>query len=232
MHPAQQLYQLQETDLSLAAVQRRLAEIEAALGETEELQAARQTVHSTEAELRRWQTALRGRELEVKSLSGKVKASEERLYSGRVRHPKELKGLEDELFSLRRRRGAMEDTLLETMIEVDRLESTRSAQEEALARIRAEWQAAQEALLAEQAKLQTHQSQLRARRQQQAAAAGANLQLYEDLCRRKAGRPVALLKGGVCRTCGMVLPTSLAQRARYNQELCFCSSCGRMLWAE
>jgi len=232
MHPAQLLYQLQETDLSLAAVQRRLAEIEAALGETEELRAARQAVQSTEAELQRWQVTLRDRELEVKGLSSKIEATENRLYSGRVRNPKELKNLEDELHSLRRRREAIEDALLEAMLEVERLQSTRTAQEEALARIHAEWQAAQEALRAEQAKLQARLSRLQARRERQATAAGANLQLYEDLWRRKAGRPVALLKDGACQTCGMVLPTSEVQRVRYSQELCFCSSCGRVLLAE
>lgn len=231
MHPAQQLYRLQETDLSLAAVQRRLAEIAATLGETEELQAARRAVHSTEAEIQRWRITLRDRELEVKSLNSKIKGSEDRLYSGRVRNPKELKNLQDELQSLRRRRETVEEAVLEAMLEADRLESTRSAQEETLARIRAEWQAAQEALQAEQAKLQTHLSQLQARRQQQTAAAGAHLQLYEDLRRRKGGRPVALLKNGVCRTCGMALPTSKAQRVRHSEELCFCSSCGRVLWA-
>ncbi|MBC8449985.1 MAG: hypothetical protein H8D78_19805 [Chloroflexi bacterium] len=232
MHPARQLYQLQETDLSLAAVAQRLVEIAAVLGETEELQAARQAVQSTEAELQRWQVTRRDRELEVSSLSGKIKGSEDRLYSGRVRNPKELKGLEDELDSLRRRREGVEEAQLEAMLEVERLQSVRTAQMETLDTIGAEWQAAQEVLRAEQADLKRQQGQLQARRQRQAAAAGDDLQVYKNLRPRRGGRPVAILKGGVCQTCGMALPTGEAQRARHNPELCFCSSCGRVLWAE
>jgi len=231
MHPAQLLYQLQDTDLSLAAVRRRLSEIEAALGETEELRAAQQAVRSTEAELQRWRVTLRDRELEIKSLNGKIEANEGRLYSGRVRNPKELKSLEDELHSLRRRLEQMEDALLEAMLTVEQLEDKHSAQEEALARIRAQWQAAQEALLAERDDLQARLSRLQTLRQQQAAAAGEHLRIYDELLRRKGGRAVALLKDGVCQACGITLPTGEVQRARYGQELCFCSNCGRVLWA-
>lgn len=231
MHIAQLLYQLQETDLSLATVRRRLAEIEAALGETEELRAAQQAVRSTETQLQRWRVTLRDRDLEIKSLNGKIKADEKLLYSGRVRNPKELKSLEDELHSLRRRLESMEDSLLEAMLTVERLENEHAAQEEALTRIRAEWQAAQDALLAEQADLRERLSRLQALRRQQAAAAGDYLRIYDDLLRRKGGRAVALLKDGVCQACGITLPTGEVQRARYGQELCFCSSCGRVLWA-
>lgn len=149
-----------------------------------------------------------------------------------MRNPKELQNLEEELDSLRRRRERMEEAQLEAMLEVERLQGVRAAQAEALERLRAEWQAAQEALRAEQKALRAQQSQLLARRQRQVAAAKAFLPVYEELYRRKAGRPVAILKGGVCQTCGMTLPTGEVQRVRYSQELCFCSSCGRVLWTE
>jgi len=232
MHPAQQLYQLQETDLSLAAVAQRLAEIAAALGETEELRATRQAVQSTEVELQRWQVTRRDRELEVNSLSGKIKSSEDQLYSGRVRNPKELKGLEEELDSLRRRRESMEEAQLEAMLEVEQLQGVLTAQVETLENIHTQWQAAQEALRTTQADLERQQRQLLARRRQQAAAVEAYLPVYQDLYRRRAGRPVAILKDGVCQRCGMALPTGEAQRARHSPELCFCFSCGRVLWAE
>lgn len=231
MHPAQQLYQLWETDQSLAAVARRLAEIAAALGEMEELRAARRAVQSTEAELQRWQVTRRDRELEVSSLNEKIRTSEDQLYSGRVRNPKELKGMEEELGSLRRRRESVEEAELEALLEVERLQSVLAAQMETLEALQAEWQVAQEALRAEQADLESRQHQLQARRQQQAAAAQAYLPVYQDLYRRRAGRPVALLKDGVCQTCGMALPTGEAQRVRHSPELCFCPSCGRVLWA-
>ena len=231
MHPAQQLYRLQEIDMSLAAVGRRLGEIAANLGETEELQIARQAVHFTEAELQRWQVLLRQRELEVKGLNSKIKARKDRLYAGRVRNPKELKNLQEELHSLRRRLVAMEDALLEAMLQVEQFEEVYATRQDRLARVSEAWQAAQEALLAEQTELQARRRQLLTQRQEQATTAGANLRLYEDLRRRKAGRPVALLGNGACQACGMALPTGEAQRVKYGQDVCLCSSCGRVLWA-
>jgi predicted nucleic acid-binding Zn-ribbon protein len=231
MHPAQQLRRLQDTDMSLAKVERLLAQIASSLGETEALQEIRLAVQSTEVELQRWQTALRDRELEVSSVSGKIRASEDRVYGGRVRNPKELKNLQEELLSLRRRRSNREDAVLEAMLEVEQLGETLGEQRETLARAQSEWQAEQKALLAAQAKLEAQQSGLLVQREEQASVVGPDLQLYEGLRRRKAGQPVALLKDGVCQACGMALPTGEVQRVKYSGELCCCSSCGRILWA-
>ena len=231
MHPAQLLYQLQLTDLELAAVNRRLEEISALLGESEELLAARQAVHSTEEEMQRGRAVVRDRELEVRALASKIKAREDRVYGGLVRNPKELKGLQDELQSLRRRRAAMEDSVLESMMELEQLGEDLAAQQAASAAIQANWQTAQDALLAEQASLQPRRGELLAVRQKQVSAPGLDLDLYKNLRRRRAGRPVAVLQDGVCQACGMALPTGEVQRARYSQGLSRCSSCGRVLWA-
>jgi predicted nucleic acid-binding Zn-ribbon protein len=231
MHPAQRLHRLQQTDTSLAEVEGRLADIAAMLGESEELRATRLAVQSTEIELQRWKITLRDRELEVKTLNSKIKASEDRVYGGRVRNPKELKNLEEELLSLRRRRGGKEDSVLEAMLEVEQLAETLAAQRDTLASVEREWQTTQQDLSAEQAELQGRRSGLQAQRQEQESAAGDHLQLYGDLRRRKAGKAVALLRDGTCQACGMTLPTGEVQRVKYTEKLCRCSSCGRVLWA-
>jgi predicted nucleic acid-binding Zn-ribbon protein len=181
--------------------------------------------------MQRWRTILRDRELEVKGLASKIKASEDRIYGGVVRNPKELKGLQDELKSLRRRRLAKEDLVLEAMVELDQLGEGLTAQQAATADLEAEWRTSQEALLSERAKLQERRTDLQALREKQASAPGLDINLYESLRRRRGGRPVAMLKDGVCSACGMALPTGEVQLAKYSQELCHCSSCGRVLWA-
>jgi len=147
MHPAQQLYQLQLTDLNIAVVDQRLEEIVALLGEPEELLAARQAVLSTEEEIQGWRAVLRDRELEVKGLASKIESSEERVYGGLVRNPKELKGLQDELQSLRRRRATKEDLVLEAMMELEQLGEDLAEQQATSAGMQADWQTAQGALL-------------------------------------------------------------------------------------
>jgi predicted nucleic acid-binding Zn-ribbon protein len=225
------MYRLQETDLSLAAMARRLEEIADLLIEPEELQAARKTVVSTEEQAQRWRTILRDRELEVKGLAAKIKASEDRVYGGLVRNPKELKGLQDELKSLRRRRVTKEDSVLEAMVELEQLGEDLSAQQTVSADLDAEWQSEQAALLTERSDLESRRSALLVVREKQAAAPGLDIALYENLRRRRAGRPVALLEDGVCRACGMSLPTGEVQQAKYSREICRCSSCGRVLWS-
>jgi len=231
MHPAQLLYQLQLTDLDIAAADRRLDEIADLLSEPEELLAATQAVMSTEEEMRRWRAVLRDRELEVKGLASKIKASEDRIYGGLVRNPREVKGLQDELLSLGRRRETKEDSVLEAMMELEQLGEDLAAQQATLAGIQVDWQTAQGALLSEQASLQARRSELLAVRQKQASVPGLDNDLYENLRRRRAGRPVALLRNGVCQACGMALPTGEVQQARYSQDVSRCSSCGRVLWA-
>jgi len=231
MHPAQQLYQLQLTDLNIAVVDQRLEEIVALLGEPEELLAARQAVLSTEEEMQGWRAVLRDRELEVKGLASKIESSEERVYGGLVRNPKELKGLQDELQSLRRRRATKEDLVLEAMMELEQLGEDLAEQQATSAGMQADWQTAQGALLFEQASMHAQRSELQAVRQKQASAPGLDIDLYQNLHRRRAGRPVALLKDGVCQACGMALPTGEVQRAKYSADVSRCSSCGRILWA-
>ena len=231
MHPAQRLYRLQKTDMSLAQVERRLGEIATALGESDELRSAKELVQSTTVALGRWQTMLRDRELEVRSVSSKIEASEDRTYSGRVRNPKELEGLEEELQSLKRRRAKKEDAILDAMLEIEQLTETLGAQEAALNLVSDEWGSAQETLLSEQRSLRAQWSDLQTARQKQASAPGVDLQLYEDLRRRRAGRPVSVLRDGRCQACGMALPTGEVQRVKHTSEICLCSSCGRALWA-
>jgi predicted nucleic acid-binding Zn-ribbon protein len=231
MHPAQRLHRLQQTDLSLAKTEDRLAEIHAMLGESQELRETRLGVQSTELELERWQATLRGRELEVQDLSRKIKASEDHVYGGRVRNPKELKNLEEELLSFRRRRESKEDAVLEAMLEVEQLTETLTAQKATLAVVEANWSHTQGELLAEQEALRGRREDLLTARRGHELAVGDHLELYEELRRRRAGQAVALLRDGVCHACGLALPTGEVQRVKYAQEICRCSSCGRILWA-
>jgi len=231
MHPAQRLYHLQETDLGLAVVEKRLALVAASLGETEEVQSARQEVAATEDKLQACQTTLRAGELEVKGLSDKIRESEDQLYGGRVSNPKELKGLQEELGSLQRRKKAAEDAQLEAMMELEQLQESLAAQQESLALRLSEWRSQQDGLQREQAELLRQHDRLQAQRSELAAASGAHLRVYEGLRGRRSGRAVALLRGGVCEACGMELPTGEAQQAQRSEGLSFCSSCGRVLWA-
>jgi predicted nucleic acid-binding Zn-ribbon protein len=233
MSKAETLYRLQIIDLEIEERNRRLKEIEASLGESEELRRAQQALQDGEKKLTRQRTRLRDRELDMRSLTSKIASVEDRLYSGRIKNPKELANLQGEVQYLKRRRSELEDQVLETMIEVEEGEASVAKQQERLTRLEEDWQQAHARLSAEQSELLNRLSQLKANRAAlQRTIQAADLALYQDLRRRRGGQAVALLEGELCHGCGVTLPTSQAQQARQGEPLTLCSSCDRILYAE
>jgi len=233
MNRSLQLYRLQTIDLEISNGERRLEEVEAGLGESEELRQARRALQKAEDELNRWRTTLRDLELETRSLTAKITSVEERLYSGRVTNPKELANLQNEVSYLKRRRGELEDRQIEAMVEVEEHEAEADSKKASLAQIEAEWSQTQKQLTEEQSELEERLAHLTKERVKLERTIGAeDLALYGELCSRKGGQVVALLKGGVCQICMVTLPTSQVQQARSGDSLSFCSSCRRILYAE
>jgi len=233
MSKAERLYRLQTIDLEADARHSRLKEVKATLEGNEELPRVRQALQDEEKKLSRQRTKLRDRELEMQSLTDKIVSVEDRLYGGRIKNPKELANLQEEVQSLKRRKGELEDQVLEAMIEVEESEASVTEQRERLARLEAEWQETQARLSAEQNELISRLSQLKAERAglQRAIEAG-DLALYEDLRRRMGGQAVALLEGELCQACRVTLPTTKVQQARQGEALTLCSSCERILYVE
>jgi predicted nucleic acid-binding Zn-ribbon protein len=233
MSKAETLYRLQTIDLEIDERNRRLKAVKAALEGNEELQRMRQALQDGEKKLSRQRTKLRDQELEMRSLSNKIASVEDRLYSGRIKNPKELANLQEEVRYLKRKKGELEDQVLETMIEVEESEASVTEQWERLARLEEDWQEAQARLSAEQNELLNRLSQLTAKRAKlQTTIEAADLALYEDLRLRRGGQAVALLEGELCQGCRVTLPTTKVQQARQGRELTLCGSCERILYAE
>ena len=230
---AEALYRLQTIDLAMDKVSRRLQEVEAEMRPSEALQEERRSLQKEEQALAELRSKLRRLDLDLKGLESKIASTEEQLYSGQVRSPKELAGMEQESRYLKRSKGELEDEMLETMINIEEREDSVAAKREGLKAIETEWERRQAQLRKEQADLQVELADLRERRGGlRGSIADEDLAIYEELRRKKGGRSVALLKGGICQGCGVALPTSLAQRARHSPDLNFCVICGRILYAE
>ena len=226
------LYRLQEVDTELDAKHRRLQQVEASLGETEELSQARIKLEQAKVAHRRWQTTLQDLELRMAALDNKIRNSEQRLYSGTVRNPKELESLQEELNYLRRRKSSEEDSLLEAMIGVEEHESAWKDAQAHWEIVEAAWTADQTDLGQERDELLARLAELtglRAAREQ--AVGGTDLGTYEELRRRKGGTAVARLQGNICLSCYVEVPSSRLQPVRQGETLTFCSSCGRILYA-
>ncbi len=230
MTTAAELFALQETDLALDRATERLADIEAALGESEQLAEARQEV----ALKRQAVDALRSRQTElewsVEEARGKAGAVESKLYGGSVRNPKELADLDADLRSLRAQTRTREDVLLGLLVDLEDAEAELRAAEAACAEIGKAWQEGQQQLQEEKAQLEPEIARLQARRDGDAAGMDRGaLSLYQLLRERRGGQAVAKVERSMCQGCRITLPMSVLQKIRTGMGLVQCVSCERIL---
>ncbi len=226
----QTVYQLQVADLEWREAAHKLAEAEKGLGETAELRQAREVAGREEAALARLHTQVRDKEIELKGLTGKMAAAEQRLYGGEVRNPKELESLQEDLRQLRRRRDVLEDSILQGLTDTDESEARLKQARSRLESVEAKWREQQAGLQATVTDLNRQIAQLGERIERlRKALPAALLDLYDETCRKKGGRGIAAIRGGLCEACRVAVPTSVVQQVRRSEEAMRCGNCGRII---
>ncbi|MFN8482216.1 MAG: hypothetical protein U0768_04025 [Anaerolineae bacterium] len=229
MPAADALYHLQARDLRADGLRRRQRDIQAGLAEPASVLAARAAAQAAGERVETLRRNLRNADMDRQTVTGKIKNEETRLYSGRVTNVKEMTGIEHEIASLRRRLGQLDDQTLEMMFQLETAEAEQRAAAERLAHIEERWTAHQERLRGELGAVEAEMAGLTG--EIEAARAGmlaAQLDVYDDLRRRKGGRAVARVIGGRCEGCQVTLPMVDIARAR-QMSLTYCSQCGRIL---
>jgi predicted nucleic acid-binding Zn-ribbon protein len=97
MSKAETLYRLQSLDLDLDSARKRLREVENALASNPAVAHAQAELHSAQQAHHKAAVEVKSLELEGSSLDEKIKADEDRLYTGNIRTPKELVDLQHEI---------------------------------------------------------------------------------------------------------------------------------------
>lgn len=229
MSIAQQLYQLQELDLTLANNERNQASIKSQLGESREVARLKAKLEAGQKQLEELERQQHTAEWEADDLTTKLQATEEKLFSGNIRNPKELTNLQREADELKTRRNELEDRALEVMDQAEATTSNINALTDELSKLEAEWQAHQEKLSAELDGLKAaHAESTREREETVAGIASEAIGVYEQIRSRK-GTAVARVEQGTCRGCQIALTTTELQQAR-GGGLVRCGSCGRILF--
>lgn len=229
MSQVQQLYLLQQIDTEIREKKHRLGEVLRAQKETEVLLAARQRMETAVTTLQNWQSKRQNLDLELQNLKNKVKSAEQRLYSGNVKNPKELADLQSSIESLGRQRAALEDEILEAMIMVEDAEAEKTAAEEALQTIQAEWERSQASLKKEQNELALRIHTLTEQRKTRLNSITAeSLAEYEAISRKANGLAVVKIKNSLCTGCRLNVSAQKEKDAREGKKVT-CASCGRIL---
>jgi len=223
------LYELQQIDLEIQTKQETLDEISGQLGESEALLAAKTELIAEEEHLAKIDKQQRDVEWEIEDLRGSIAQESDKLYGGKVKNPKELLSLEQEVRIFKTKLRQKEDNLLDLMTEVEAAQEKTKSDTERMRKLGVEWQQEQEGLAQRQTEVRSQLADLSQKRQALTSSIIPQaLELYERIRPRK-GQGVVKVEQGMCQGCRLTLPMSELQRARAG-TLVQCSSCGRILY--
>jgi predicted nucleic acid-binding Zn-ribbon protein len=224
-----ELYRLQQIDSEIREKKQRLREVLQAQKADQELQAAQKAHEAAAGALEAAQKEQRQLELELGRVNNKAKRSEERLYSGKVKNPKELEDLQQEIASLGRRRESLETEILETMVQVEEAQEEDRDTGVTLEEAESSWEKRVASLQREQNELAVRINELLERRQAQVKRIDSPMmKIYENTASKKGGVAVAGLKQELCQVCGVRTSSNKGRQAQAG-ELVYCGSCGRIL---
>ncbi|MFN2141473.1 MAG: zinc ribbon domain-containing protein [Candidatus Promineifilaceae bacterium] len=229
MSQVQLLYRLQQYDSEITQKKQRLAEVVQLQRETQELLAARKRLQNASDEVTKWTTTQTDLNLELGTVNEEARRSDKRLYSGKVTNTKELEDLQLKVESLGRRRGVLEDEVLDAMIMLEDAQEELSSADSDLQQILAKWQDSQASLRAEQNELAMDLHELIEERQKQANRIDAKAYAeYESIRARKNGLAVVPFINNACMGCHVTVSANIALRVERGERVT-CNGCGRIL---
>lgn len=226
------LYRLQTIDSRLDVVHSRLRAVHAALKETSELDRAQRDLTAADAAMQHARRNLRQTEDAVRDQTAKISDVEQRLYSGKVRNPKELQDLQRDLESLKRHKSTLEDRQLEAMEAVEAAEAAHSLATARRTTAEGDAERIRGKLFTDEKALEADLQRWEAERE--AAESGVPLDDRADYARlrqRKHGVAVSRLTDGVCGSCGVAPEAARIQNARQDDTPIHCGNCERILYA-
>lgn len=225
------LFELQEADLAAAVAEQRLAEISLEMETDPDVSELESRLADLELQLQQARVEQHAADETVEDLRAATRSLEQKLYSGSVKIPKELKSLQDDTLSHQKQLAAAEDRSLAALASVEQVATALAgAREERAAQVQGRHEQL-ERLTTEQEELTALVARLQSERARRAERIDrSDLALYERLRRARGGRAVAKVERGTCQGCRIGLPTTIFQRARSGLKIVQCTSCERILY--
>ncbi len=225
------LYVLQELDWDLAAFEKELSEVRAKLADDSAVTAAAKQAETLTAQLDLLGSTRRKTDRNVQELEEKLKIAEAKLYGGSVTNTRELAAYEEERKIVQTNLGGEQDKLLELMVQIEDLQSTRDAAEAELERLQAERGEEYADLTKREEELGGSIDELRTERKKTIPEFPASaLSVYESLLKARGGHAVAKVERGLCQACRISLSIVQLNKARTSSGIVQCSSCRRILY--
>jgi len=226
-----QLYQLQQVDTRRDQLLREIQALQAQLADREEVVRAEWALTRAGEKVEEARRVLSSAEAEAEAVRAKLQRTEQALYDGSVRNPKDLQDLQREAEALKRLLARREDVELQAMLALDEAEQALLAAEEQLKMAKARRRQNEARWQGELDEKQKALAGLDARKASLCAEIAADaLAVYEKLRQSRHGLAVATVHDGACDACGAPLTPALLQAARKGEPLAFCHTCGRILY--
>jgi predicted nucleic acid-binding Zn-ribbon protein len=235
MNPMSQisnLHRLQKNDTQIDQTNLRIRQISEIISSDQSVQIAGNTLDDANKNAEVARKKLKGLEDDLKSLQIKIEIDEASLYGGKIINPKELKSLQEEIISIKKRMGTLEDKILDVMEQTETIENSQKIAQDNLVRAQANFATRQAALLGEQSQLLKHlELMLSEQKAIYDSIPVENLAVYKQLRKLKRGIAVSSCEDGACNACGSSLRPEEIQTAHSPEQITYCSSCGRILYA-
>ena len=221
---------LQGLDSTTHDAERRLAEEpERERAFTERLEAATHRLAGAKERLAENQGARRGVEKEVAVQQGRLSKFRDQLME--VKTNREYQAIQHEIEIAQNEVKALEETILERMLEADDLAAAVKGAESALTTEQKSVEADRRAMQAEHAELKSALERMSIQRAALVAAIDKQiLAIFELVARRRNGVAVAEARDGVCAICHVRLRPQVFNSIRRNDEIIQCDSCQRILY--
>jgi predicted nucleic acid-binding Zn-ribbon protein len=223
------LLELQQTELEIEDKLRSIAKVDAKLTDNSRITALNNGFNKaagTLSELKKGQQSL---DWEMEELEGKIARDNQALYSGQVKNPKELTGLQKDSEILKGRLSKLEEQTLALMEQIEENEIRLAQIEQELALAKEKRMAEEKDLNVEKEKLSAAIAQLEEKKKELEDMIEASLlKQYREL-RQYKGKAVALVEQGICRGCGISLSSAELRKTK-SGALVRCDSCSRILY--
>ena len=227
----ERLIALQRLDSAASDAQRRLAEEpEHEKIREARLEAARQAVTVAKEQSTENVSARRAIEKDVALQQGRLSKFRDQLMA--VKTNREYTAMQHEIETAQNEVKALEEKLLERMLEADEHNAATKRAEAALAVEQKAVDADRRAMAAEHVELKTSLERMVLEREALVAAMAAHvLAIFDLVARRRSGVAVAEARGGICTICHVRLRPQVFNTVLRNEEIVQCDSCNRILYS-
>ena len=231
MSPSRELYELQKKEIQAKTYHDSLLRIKKELETHPAMSSAKSKANEIQHQLHRLEVGQKDLELVVSALESKIKDIDRKLYSGTTSNSKELISFQNDSNMLNRQKRQEEEKLLDIM---GKVEETEGRYKEAITHfqnIETEWTLEEKRLTDESVNLGQLVTVLELETGDLISKmVDHELKLFRTLQSSK-GNAVTKAQQGICKGCGLTLPSGEIQKIRMSTALIRCPSCRRILIA-